>query len=112
MFGNKMDKIAKCIEGGKESGLLKLAVDKDKAVRLAAMAGMGKIGKDESFNLMVTMLTDEDSEIRAAAATALGDMKNEHASAHLRYRLDKETDPAVLTALKGAISNLGGGGEN
>lgn len=106
---SKLDKIQKCVEKGKEAPLIKLSQDKDKEVKLAAIAGMGKIGKDDSFNAMVPdMLIDSDPEIRAAAALALGVMKNAHASAHLRYYLEREKDPKVVDAIKTAITNLGG----
>lgn len=106
---SKLDKVEKAIEKGKEAALIKLAGDKDEEVKLAAIAGMGKIGKDDSFNAMVPdMLTDSNPKVRAAAAQALGVMKNEHASAHLRYYLEREQDPSVVAALKGAISALNG----
>lgn len=106
---SKLDKVQKCVEKGKEAPLIKLAKDKDKAVRLAAIEAMGKIGKDDSFNMMVPdMLTEEDPDIRAAAATALGVMKNPHASAHLRYYLEREKDSKVVEAIRGAIAALGG----
>ena len=44
--------------------------------------------------------------MRAAAAEALGVMKNEHANAHLRYYLEREKDPAVIAAMRGAIASL------
>jgi len=106
---SKLDKIQKSIEKGKEAPLVKLANDKDKEVRLAAIAGMGKIGKDDSFNIMVpSMLLDEDPDIRSAAALALGEMKNPHASAHLRYYLEREKDEKVADAIRKAITSLGG----
>ena len=106
---SKLEKVEKAIEKGKEKALIKLAQDKDEEIKLAAIAGMGKIGKDDSFNAMVPdMLTDGDPKARAAAALALGEMKNEHASAHLRYYLEREKDPSVINALKKAISNLNG----
>lgn len=40
------------------------------------------------------------------AAQALGVMKNEHANAHLRYYLEREKDPAVIAAMRGAIASL------
>ncbi len=104
---SKLEKVEKAIEKGKEAALIKLARDKDEEVKLAAIAGMGKIGKDDSFNAIVPdMLTDEDPKVRAAAAEALGVMKNEHANAHLRYYLEREKDPAVIAAMRGAIASL------
>ena len=58
---SKLEKVEKAIEKGKEAALIKLAQDKDEEVRLAAIAGMGKIGKDDSFNFIVPdMLTNDD----------------------------------------------------
>lgn len=102
----KLDKVNKLIEKGNEKGLLKLAGDKDKEVKLAAIGGLGKVGKDDSFNVMITFLIDPDADIRAAAAAALGTMGNNHANAHLRYHLNNEKDPKVIEAMKVAISSL------
>ena len=45
-------------------------------MKLAAIAALGKIGKDDSFNIMVPdMLIDDDPDVRIAAALALGEMK-------------------------------------
>ena len=60
---SKLEKVEKAIEKGKEAALIKLAQDKDEEVRLAAIAGMGKIGKDDSFNFIVPdMLTNDDPQ--------------------------------------------------
>ena len=99
---SKLDKVTKAIEKGKEAALIKLAGDMDEEVKLAAIAGMGKIGKDDSFNMIVP-------KVRAAAAEALGEMDNEHASAHLRYYLEREKDATVVAAIKKAIAALNKG---
>lgn len=107
---SKLDKVTKAIEKGKEAALIKLAGDKDEEVKPAAIAGMGKIGKDDSFNIIVPdLLTDENPKVRAASAEALGEMNNEHASAHLRYYLEREKDATVVAAIKKAIAALNKG---
>lgn len=103
---SKLAKVEKCIEKGKEAELIKLAQDKHKEVRLAAIAGLGKVGKDDAFNAMIALLTDADPDFRAASVTALGEMGNNHADAHLRHRLELEKDERVLEALKKAIPKL------
>ena len=40
---------------------------------------------------------------------ALGNMDNEHASAHLRYYLEREKDPTVIAAMRNAIAALNKG---
>ena len=85
----------KYVESKKEGKLLKLVHDKDQQVRLAAIAGLGKVGKDDGFNALITLIADEDEKVRAASARALGELGNEHAVAHLVYRMEHETDQAV-----------------
>ena len=62
------------------------------------------------FNFIVPdMLTNDDPKVRATAAEALGNMDNEHASAHLRYYLEREKDPTVIAAMRNAIAALNKG---
>ena len=75
-------------------------------MRLAAIAGLGKVGKDDGFNLLITLLSDGDPQLRAASARALGELGNEHATAHLTYRLEHETDAEVAAAIKEAVAAL------
>ncbi|HIS68757.1 MAG TPA: HEAT repeat domain-containing protein [Candidatus Gallacutalibacter stercoravium] len=108
---SKLHKIEKCIEKGKEQELMKLAYHRNKEVRLAAIDGMGKIGKDDSFNQLITMLQNRDADIRKAAAQALGTLKNDHASPHLHYLLDREKDETVKEAIVSALDELHRGGD-
>ena len=70
----KLEKIEKCVQKGKEDELVKLVHDRDKNVRLAAIAGLGRAGKDNACNVLITLLLDDDPEIRSASASALGDL--------------------------------------
>ena len=103
---SKLEKIEKYVAGHMEEKLVKLAQDKDQEVRLAAIAGLGKVGKDDGFNLLITLLSDGDPQLRAASARALGELGNEHATAHLTYRLEHETDAEVAAAIKEAVAAL------
>lgn len=103
---SKLEKIEKYVAGHKEEKLVKLAQDRDQEVRLAAIAGLGKVGKDDGFNLLITLLSDGGPQLRAASARALGELGNEHATAHLTYRLEHETDAEVAAAIKEAVAAL------
>lgn len=103
---SKLEKIEKYVAGHKEEKLVKLAQDKDQEVRLAAIAGLGKVGKDDGFNLLITLLSDGDPQLRAVSARALGELGNEHATAHLTHRLEHETDAEVAAAIKEAVAAL------
>ena len=54
--------------------------------------GLGQIGKDAACNTLITEIDDEDPEIRAAVATALGEIGDEHTATHLSYRNSRETE--------------------
>lgn len=102
----KIESIAKNVEKKKEAPILKLIGSKDKSVQLAAIEALGKVGKDDSFNALIVRLTDDDADIREAAAKALGAMGNDHARAHLQHALSKENNAKVEAALKHSIEQL------
>lgn len=102
----KLEKVEKYVTNKKEGKLVKLAMDKEEQVRPAAIAGLGKVGKDDGFNLLITLIADKDPKLRAASARALGELGNEHATAHLAYRLEHETDKEVVAAIREAITAL------
>lgn len=102
----KMEKVQKCIDKRKEKDLIKLAGEKERDVQLAAIAGLGKVGNDDGFNLLIKLLDNPDPELRVAGIKALGVMKNNHADAHLRYLLAHEKDASVIQALKETIPLL------
>lgn len=60
----KLEKIEKCVQKGKEDELVKLVHDRDKNVRLAAIAGLGRAGKDNACNVLITLLLDDDPECK------------------------------------------------
>ena len=106
LFGSKTEKIEKAIEKKHESALIAFAHDKDKQTRLSAIIGIGKIGTDEGFNCLIPMLGDADPDVRAASATALGELGNAHAHAHLSFHLKSEQDENVKKALQAALAKI------
>jgi len=108
MFGDKMGKVEKAIEKQNAKALIDLADTKDTALRLAAIAGVGKVGGDDAANYLITQLADSDSQVRIAVAEALGVMGNMHTKAHISAQLNKETDPLVREAISKAMKNIKG----
>ena len=108
MFGNKMDKVAKAIEKNNAGMLIQLTENNDPSVRLAAIAGLGKVGGDETSNCLITLLHSEDKATRLAVAQALGELGDMHTKAHLAAQLSKETDPEVHEAMSKAMSSIKG----
>ena len=88
---SKLAKVQKDIEKNREADLLKMLHDKDKAVRLAVIEGLGKIGKDAACNTV---------------ATALGEIGDEHTATHLSYRNSRETEEKVLQAIHEALGKI------
>lgn len=103
MFGNKLQKVESAVQKKKEAPLVKLTEDKDMQVRLAAIAGLGKVGQDDGCNTLITLLHDPNDDIRSAAATALGEMGNGHAKAHISYQIQQEKNPAVKETMSHAL---------
>lgn len=106
MFGNKMSKVTHAIEKGKASALADLVHDKDEAVRLAAIDGLGKIKSNDGVNPLVNLLHDSSAAVRGHAAAALGEIGDTHSKAHIAFASEKETDPKAKEAMVQALGKL------
>jgi HEAT repeat protein len=108
MFGDKMGKVAKAIEKQNTKALIDLANTRDTELRIAAIAGLGRVGGDDSANYLITQLGNTEPQIRIAVAEALGVMGDMHTKAHVSAQLNKETDPQVREAISKAMKNIKG----
>lgn len=107
MFGgSKTSKIEKAVAKRNASVLIALAGEKDKEIRDAAIAGLGKVKNEDSYNALIAMLRSPDAAIRVAVADALADSGDGKARAHIDHMLSAETDENVKTALRKAIAKL------
>ena len=103
MFGSKTSKIEKLAAKKKSDQLVKYLNDKDTAVRLAAIKGLGQAGGEAAFNSLVTLLRDSNASMRGAAASALEVLKDPKSSAFLSARLKDETDASAKAAMNRAL---------
>lgn len=105
---SKIRNIEKAIEKKDVHELLDFAVSKDKSIRLKAVDGLGKIGGEGAFNLLVPMLRNNDVECRTAAAKALGNLGDARALAFIYDRLEREENDSVRTVLLDSMAQLHG----
>lgn len=103
IFGNKLNKVEKCVEKKKVAALINLSGEKDIAVSTAAIRGLGRCGGDEAYNALIPFLRDSKAEKRAAAANALGMLGRQTARVHLQHQLDVEKDQQAISELKKAM---------
>ena len=78
MFGNKMNAVEKAVRKNHIPALIELSKSKDKAVSLAAIAGLGAAGGDDAAHYLTTRLQSPETDVRIAVAKALGTLANKH----------------------------------
>lgn len=108
MFGNKANKIQKCISKKTAAPVIKLLKDKDVTVVMQAIEALGKIPGDESYNELVSLLRSPAAEVRTAAITALGELGDPKGRAHIAHMEKTEKDAVVLEAANKALARLHG----
>ena len=102
LFGNKTKQVESAIDHKKADKLIALAKDKDEAVALAAVKGLGVVGGEDAINFLVTQLR----HIKPAAATSLGEIGDPHAKAHISGVLKFEKDTATIQAMHAAMAKI------
>lgn len=104
---SKIEKIEKYIKAGKVDKLVSLSRNDDKSVRLAAIAGLGKLIEHEaSLNALVSMTEDEDADIREAVVTAFGESDSSYVETKLTYCISNEKETKVLEAAKRSLAKV------
>ncbi|MBR6786495.1 MAG: HEAT repeat domain-containing protein [Clostridia bacterium] len=106
ILGDKMKQVERATEKRKSSKLIELAQCKKADVQLAAIRGLGKAGGEDAVNFLVTQLRNISPEFRAAAATALGEIGDPHAKAHIHGALKFEKDTATVQAMHAALAKI------
>ena len=106
MFGTKQEKIDKAVEKKRIPELIKFTHDKDAAIVKAAVAALGKIKEDDSFNALVPFLSNADPALRAAAAEALGQLGNDHAKAFVLHAISIEKDAEAKASMEKSVQML------
>lgn len=106
MLGSSLSKVEKLVRKGKANELIRLTDDKDSALRLKAIEGLGKVGGFAGLNALITLLRDTDPAIRIAAAKALEEQGDVKSRTHVEYQLKNEQDEKVKEALRSALAKI------
>ena len=106
MFGNKMNAIEKAVKKGNANALVGLADNKDEAISLEAIKALGTVGGMDASNYLVNRLQSPDVKVRMAVAKSLGEIADVHTKAFLFAQMNKETDPAVKSAMSEAMVKI------
>ena len=106
MFGNKEQKLEKMITKNNVSGIIALINNKDVTLSLKAVEALGKVTGDDAYNTLITLLRSPRADVRATAASALANMGDPKAQAHISHMLPGEKDAVVIEAMKAALSKL------
>lgn len=87
--------------------LLKMATEGEKwLTRVWAVKALGDLGRNEAFEtLRQILLNDEKNRVRAAAATAIAELRHAQSREVLEL-IDGETDEGVKTAIEEALELL------
>ncbi len=108
MFDVTVEHVEKLAAKKNVEKLTKLVSNKNPAVRLAAIDGLGVCGTDDAYNALISLIRVEDADARAHAVRALGKAGKPSARAHLEHQMKTEKDPGVNKAISEALSVLHG----
>jgi len=80
---------------------------KDDTARVSAIKALGQIGSNKAIDCLLEMLHDRDPEVRSAAATSLGQIKDPKALEELTKALEEDSDVNVRRLASIAIGEIG-----
>lgn len=80
-------KIAKMVEKKQWSKLQKKYVEGSQEERLALAQACASVSCDESVNILIALMQDEDAQVQLAAVQSLGKVADDHATSRLQTLL-------------------------
>lgn len=102
----RLEKITQLGAKKKTKKLLGYVGSKDAQERAAAAVAMGQIDEDDTFNALVSMLRDPDTNVRIAAINGLKAMNRKPAAEHIRHTMAASDDAALKKAGTEALASL------
>ena len=77
-----------------------------KAKKLEMIEEMSHVNRDQSSAILCTIVNSEDTDIRLAAAKALGEVGFSPAITHLRRLMGEESNPEIKAAISASLEKL------
>ena len=102
----EMRSLAKSGDEASFSALANYAADTDPKNRKAAAQALGRVKRKEAFDLLLSLVHDESSDVRGAAAQSMGYQRNEKAEAVLIEVLEKDKSSTVRGKAVQGLGNL------
>lgn len=100
------DKTAKIAGTGNIKKLISYAGSSVAAERAAAAGALGGMKSDDAYNALISLLRDQDTQVRISAVGALAQAGRRDAVEHIRHVQTSTTDAALLAACADAIATL------
>lgn len=109
-MGDKSQEVEKLVSKGKWDKLEKKFLYSNSDNRLALAKALSQSSADEGYNLLVTLIKDEDHDVQLAAVKSLGATGSDRAASQLQWVLAKtpQTQTDTIDALQTAINSVRG----
>lgn len=100
----EIDKLSKLVEKRKSGTIIKMMGKADAAVLVQALDALGKIGDEDSCNMITHYMEHEDNDVRTAACKAAMVIGTEYMRTRVRRQMSVEKDEGVKKALQDALN--------
>ena len=107
----KLKEIARAIKKKNVNLLASHAQSADVSLRTAAIDGLAAVGGNAVFQPLIGQLSCSNSDIRIAAAMALGKLGDQRGRSFLLHYMESDPDSRVRDAMKKALAQLPSQGE-
>ena len=106
MFGNKSEAVKKHIEKKHWGKVSKLIAKEEPNVLLAAAKACGTVNCDESYNILVQLVSFDNKDVQIAAIEAMGKTAGDRGISTLTCLLNHPKDEQVQEAIHKAMNEI------
>ena len=108
MFGNEEKKIARLVKRERWTKIQKMLEKGERATRVRITAALGTSRNDDAFNILVTLLKDNDEKVQLEAIKSMGELGVDRAKVHLQDMGSKlpEEKTEFIEAIKESLAKI------